>query len=625
MTELGVGAKRCHVTLTACYLFLVLLLASLAWPAQALVLELRQAQATVTVKGQTTQQLVSLPFHWDRHHAGLAGEAVFEWSFELDQMPTVPFGLYLPRLGNAYEVWLNGVLLQRNGDLQNYNGSDFAKAPRYVVIHPGLWHNHNLFRIHIRADVGRRGGLAALHLGPDEEVYPLYLHDYRWRSLGSLVIVVVSTLIGGIAMALWATQVNVSAPERPRRDALYLYAGLAELCWAAAVGNALIENPPMDWIGWSLFTVLSMMVWVVCLLLFCVQVANWQRLQAALWLRRWLLLLLLVSVPAVIVALQLGYPLAMTLLYAAADLTSLIFIALFIRKAIRGASLVHRLLSGVVILNALVGLRDLYVLRVSQGYGESAGNTWIRYSSVFFGLALLYIVVTRFRAVSGQADDLLTNLTTRVAEKEQALAQSYQHMEQVVREQERCSERTRILRDMHDGVGSHISTAIRQLESGQAMPTEVLQTLRDALDQLKLSIDVMHLPPGDITALLANLRYRLEPRFKTSGIALHWDVDDLPPLPGLDDKAMRHLQFMIFEALSNVLQHAHATCLIIELRATPQGQACLRVIDNGCGLEVGHVLLRGMNALRDRAAAIGATLHITSETGKTMVQIVLGP
>ncbi|TXT38764.1 MAG: putative signal transduction histidine kinase, partial [Comamonadaceae bacterium] len=283
-----------------------------------------------------------------------------------------------------------------------------------------------------------------------------------------------------------------------------------------------------------------------------------------------------------------------------------------------------RLLSGVVMLNALVGLRDLYVLRVSQGYGEAAGNTWIRYSSILFGLTLLYIVVTRFRTVSGQASDLLANLTTRVAEKEQALVQSYQRMEQLAREQERSAERTRILRDMHDGVGSHISTAIRQLESKQATSTEVLQTLRESLDQLKLSIDVMHLAPGDITALLANLRYRLEPRFKTSGIALQWDVDDLAPLPGLDDKAMHHLQFMVFEALSNVLQHAHATSLIIELHATPQGGACLRVIDDGCGFDVAHVKRRGLSSLRERAAVIGASLHIISAPGQTMVEIGLG-
>jgi len=102
----------------------------------------------------------------------------------------------------------------------------------------------------------------------------------------------------------------------------------------------------------------------------------------------------------------------------------------------------------------------------------------------------------------------------------------------------------------------------------------------------------MNLSPGDITALLANLRYRLEPRFKASDIELQWDVDLLPPLAWLDDKAMRHLQFMVFEALSNVLQHAHATQLRIELRATPQGGARLRVLDNGCGFEPDRVKRR---------------------------------
>ncbi|WP_114970087.1 sensor histidine kinase [Rhodoferax ferrireducens] len=192
-----------------------------------------------------------------------------------------------------------------------------------------------------------------------------------------------------------------------------------------------------------------------------------------------------------------------------------------------------------------------------------------------------------------------------------------------IRESEAAQARTRILRDMHDGVGSHISTAIRQLESGRASHGEVLLTLRDSLDQLKLSIDAMNLLPGDITALLANLRYRLEPRFKTSDIELQWDVDLLPTLARLDDKAMRHLQFMVFEALSNVLQHARASVLRIELRATPRGGARLLLIDNGCGFEPERARRRGLSSLRERAAAIDASLVIASVPGNTAVEIVL--
>ena len=597
-----------------------LLVACLALPAQARTLELREAQAVVTVQGQTTQQTVSLPYHWDRRHKGLAGEAVFELPFKLNEVPTVPFGLYLHRVGNVYEVWLNGALLQRNGDLQRENGPDYAKGPRHIEIAPGLLRTDNLVLVRIRADVGRRGGLAPMILGPDDEVRFLYLNDYNWRITGSLVVVVGSLLIGLVTLALWATQVDIATPGKPRRDSLYLFAGLAELCWTLSVSDVLIENAPFAWPWWGVVPIFAIAAWACSMALFCVEVADWGRLPAVTWLRRWLALLLAASVAAATSALVYGHPLALTLWYATLGLTFLIFVSLFIWTAVRGASLPHRMVAVALLLNTLVGLRDLYEFRISQEYG---GNTLLRYSAMLFGLALGYIVIMRFRAASGQARDLSANLLARVAQKEQELAQSYQRLEQLARAQERTAERTRILRDMHDGVGSHISTAIRQLESGRATQGELLQTLRDALDQLKLSIDAMNLPPGDITALLANLRYRLEPRFKASDIELLWDVELLAPLERLDARAMRQLQFMVFEALSNVLQHAHATQLRIDLRATERGGAQLRVIDNGCGFEPERVKRRGLSSLRERAAAIGAGLVISSVAGNTVVQIVL--
>ena len=67
--------------------------------------------------------------------------------------------------------------------------------------------------------------------------------------------------------------------------------------------------------------------------------------------------------------------------------------------------------------------------------------------------------------------------------------------------------------------------------------------------------------------MLATLRYRLEPRFRAMGLALEWAVVTRPVLPRLDASAMRQLQYIIFEAFSNVMQHAHASVLRIE--ATP--------------------------------------------------------
>jgi signal transduction histidine kinase len=232
-------------------------------------------------------------------------------------------------------------------------------------------------------------------------------------------------------------------------------------------------------------------------------------------------------------------------------------------------------------------------------------------------------------------------MSARIAEKEAELHASYSQLETQAREQERTAERSRILRDMHDGVGSHISMAIRQLHADRAAPElpehkEVLHTLRDALDQLKLSIDAIHLPPGDITSLLANLRYRLEPRLAASGIELVWDVDVLQAVEGLDASAMRHLQFMLFEALSNVVQHAKAKSVRIEAHAL-RGEstdsspspalsgACVvvRVVDDGQGFDSQSLQRKGLVSMRERAAAIGAQLTIQSRPGQTQVEIRL--
>ncbi len=615
----------------------------LAVQANALTLELREARASVTIQGQTKQLAVQLPYHWDRVHGGLQGTADFELPFTLAELPGRPYGLYVSRLGNAYEIWLNGVLLEKNGDMQNFNGADYAKSPRFVDITPGLLRTENVFRVHIRVDKGRRGGLAPLVLGPLDEVQRRYEHDYRWRNTGSMVVVVLSLLVGGVALALWVTQVappepgQAGRPEpgqmgrpkagqamgRPLRDRLFLLAAIAELSWTVNVGDVLIETPPFGWPWWGMVTIAATAVWVCTMALFCIEVAGWGRHPLVRWLGRWILLLLVANPVATAAALLYGYPLALTLWYAALGLTCLALLPVFMRKALRDGSIAHRMVAVALLLNTLVGMRDIYAFRVSATYG---GTTMLRYSSILFGLALAYVVIARLRFTSGQLRDLLSGMAAQVKAKEFALQTRYQRVETLAREQARDDERTRILRDMHDGVGSHISTAIRQLQTGKAAAADVLHTLRDSLDHLKLSIDAMNVPPGDINALLANVRYRLEPRFLACDIGLTWDVDLLEPVAAMDASAMAQLQFMLFEAFSNVLQHANAStlCVLAHPCETPWRGVRLQIIDDGCGFDVDQPRGNGLSSMQQRARGIGAVLCLASAPGRTVVEITLG-
>jgi signal transduction histidine kinase len=428
----------------------------------------------------------------------------------------------------------------------------------------------------------------------------------------------ISLLVGGIALVLWLSQTD-PGPTAVRRDSLYLFIGLAELCWTLRVGDVVIEHPLFNWPWWSVVVTGAFGGWICCIALFCHHVAGWHRHRSMPWFRRFMWLLFLTSLIAAYLSLVRVQPAWLTVWLALTIVFFIVYVGVYFWTALRQPDRARLLLAVAALLNVFMGVRDWLTIRIS---GDLGGNTWMRYSSVLFGLTLGYIAISRFRAASAQARDLRANLEARVLLKESELQRSYQKMEELSREQARVGERTRILRDMHDGVGSHISAAIRQLESGKATSAEVLMTLRESLDHLKLTIDSMHLPAGDITALLANLRYRLESRFAASDIELLWDVDLLAPITRLDTSAMRQLQFMVFEALSNVLQHAQASVLRIE--ALPLGAgAVVRVIDNGRGFDTTLAPRRGLQSMQERAQAVGAALSVTSVPGQTVVEIRL--
>jgi hypothetical protein len=115
----------------------------------------------------------------------------------------------------------------------------------------------------------------------------------------------------------------------------------------------------------------------------------------------------------------------------------------------------------------------------------------------------------------------------------------------------------------------------------------------------------MGLPAGDINALLANLRFRLDRRLRAAGLRLVWRVDALPALPWCGSGCMRHIQYILMEAISNAMQHAEATTLTMAA-VNDGGAIVIELSDDGAGLngEKGN----GLRSMHERAALIPATL-----------------
>jgi signal transduction histidine kinase len=581
---------------------------------------LQQAEARVTVRGSTERSYLSLPYHWDRLGFGAGGVVELELAFLLEGEPSTPHALFFPRMGNRYEVWLNGVQLTRGGRIDEAEPdtyADFGKVPRYLSVPPTLLQKTNLLRVRVQADVGRRSGLAPIVVGDEQQVRAMYEQSTAKRVTLSLVVICLALIAAFVCALVWLTQ--------PQRDRLYAYAGLGSVMWALYLSDLLWERSALPWPSWGVLMAVLITGCILYSMAFANRLGYWfvdKQHRAQVWGLRfehavpWLIA---AGGICAVLALSIGQPRVLTLWYIALISLSCVFVLIYAYAAVRHGDLLMRLMAGILLANLTSGAWDLWHYRISHELGDSA---WSRVASMGYSLLLLYIVVTRFRAASAQAKELMQSLESRVAQRESELALSYQQLETLAREQERTSERSRILRNMHDGVGAHISAAIRQVQAGQAGKEEVLTTLRDSLDQLKLSIDSIHLQPGDVGMLLANMRYRLQPRLESSGIALRWQVEELPVIERLDHSAMQQLQFMLFEAFSNVMQHSGAKEMCIKARFD-QSQVELEVQDDGRGFDVGATQTRGLASMHSRAHAIGAKLTILSNSSQTSLQLCL--
>jgi signal transduction histidine kinase len=162
-----------------------------------------------------------------------------------------------------------------------------------------------------------------------------------------------------------------------------------------------------------------------------------------------------------------------------------------------------------------------------------------------------------------------------------------------------------------------------------ARPGADAQALREhvqlALDEMRMAVDSLQPANDDLATVLATLRYRLHPRLEAAGIGVVWDVAELPELRELSPNAVMHVQRILLETFTNVLKHARATLITVRARMREDGSGVrLQIADNGVGFQADSGAQgpgrrrggRGLDNMRSRAAAIGASLHVDHASGE---------
>ncbi len=192
------------------------------------------------------------------------------------------------------------------------------------------------------------------------------------------------------------------------------------------------------------------------------------------------------------------------------------------------------------------------------------------------------------------------------------------------------AERNRLARELHDSVTQSLysvtlyaEAAARLLTAGQHRDAadhlrELRDTAQEALREMRLLIFELRPLALERSGLIAALQTRLEAVEGRGGMQTELQVEGAQVLEHLPFFMQEELYHIAQEALNNVLKHAKAQRVSVDLRSD-ESILCLRIGDDGVGFtpavvqDGGGLGLRGM---RERAQRIGGTLQIDSVPGQ---------
>ena len=189
------------------------------------------------------------------------------------------------------------------------------------------------------------------------------------------------------------------------------------------------------------------------------------------------------------------------------------------------------------------------------------------------------------------------------------------------------SERTRIARELHDNliqsvtglalqIGG-ISKSVTAPESAKGRLQDLRQQVEDCLREARQYVWDIRSPASESIDLVAALSESGEQLTVGKATRFHLAVEGSPrPVsPDLRQQLLRIGR----EAIGNAARHARATQIEARLRFDA-GKICLQISDDGCGFNIDDVARLpghfGLSTMRERAAQIRASIHVSSTVGQ---------
>jgi signal transduction histidine kinase len=569
-------------------------------------------EADVPPLGSASWQQQSLPDNWSASRPGVGGFAWYRIEFDLRPEQLKLSALYVPRISMNGVVMINGESLGGGSDFAEPMTRQWYRPQLFSVPEKLLKPGTNVIHYRIKAYANNKGGLSEMHFGPANLIEEKWSERYFWQVTSVQITSAITLGLSALALLGWWFM---------RWNAAYGYFSAAAFIWAIRNSHFLFTKIPIPSVYWDILVAVSL-YWVLILNFMFVLRFSGLRLPLA---EKLVLGFATVSPLMLWTAGELHVTSAISLCYVVLLFTGayVLKVLLDVARRERSASTVLLFFASLVVY--IFGAHDWINHRGALGFSEPY--------NLHFGAPILFIAVawnmfTRFNAAQQEADELTRSLEVRVQQKNAELERSYEGMRATESTRMLTLERERIMRDMHDGVGSQLIVARQLAERGELKPDELATVLNECMDDLRLVIDSLEPTEGDLLNVIGNLRYRLTDRFARQGIDLKWEVSDFPPNVRLAPSGILHTLRIVQEAFANVLKHAGASEVVFSATLVPErSQVKLTVRDNGLGIandqEKSERRGRGLANMKQRAAAVGGELHVSSSADGCIVTLIL--
>ena len=519
--------------------------------------------------------------------------------------------IYIPFLGHNIEVFLNQQWLGNGGKMQSPIDRHTNHPLIFSFDRQQFKSTNNKLYIHLKGIHPEWTYLGKIYLGSEALLKPIY-HKQKFLRINLVIVTTIALVFTSIFTALlWFLR---------RKETYYLWYSGAELLWAAHDTNLFLKQIPFSDAVWEAFIPLSF-GWSILFFVFFIHSYigkfNYKIDQFILFSG------IALSIPFFFLDFSWNIFYGYKVWFIFILLIGVYITHFMMKHYLKTNDKNVLLMIFATFITMLFGIHDLLAATTLL----PASSPYIMYLSAFLIILVISsILIRRFVASLNIVEHYNEVLQKQVKEKERELKQEYKKTQELQQQQILNTERERIMRDIHDGIGGQLVTTLAAIESPDMTMKEVKNNLKIALQDLRLVIDSLDGDAQDITTILGTLRMRLGDLLKKANIELIWKVQDLPMLEEFGPEKSLNTMRIIQEAITNVIKHSEATQLTISTYSLEKNEKILAIVeitDNGSGMIKGAPAGRGLYNMKRRAQRMDASIEMNSNNNTGMSVLLI--